>query len=236
MDKYVVEVDHLKKSYGNKLVIDDLSFKVKESEVFGLLGQNGAGKSTTIEIILGLKQQDEGKALIFGKEAKLNRSTIFEDIGVQLQSSNYQDGINVEELLQQYSAFYQKTGDYHELVEKFELEPLLKQKVNTLSMGQKQKLSVALALINNPKIVFLDELTTGLDVVARKEVWHILKDLKQKGLSIFLTTHYMEEAQALCDHIMIIKKGKCVIEGSVDKVIAKCNAANLEEAYLKCME
>ena len=232
MEENCIVVENLSKSFNQKKVIDNLSFIVKKGEVFGLLGHNGAGKSTTIDLILGLKQPDSGNTSIFGLNAVRNKKTVFEDVGVQLQHTQYQVNITVEEICIEYSSLYNQPADYIRLLEQFSLCNLKKNFVSTLSGGEKQKLSVVLALIGNPKIVFLDELTTGLDVEARHEVWNTLKELKQQGLTIFLTTHYMEEAESLCDKICILKNGVKIVEGSVDEVISKSNKKNLEEAYL----
>lgn len=227
-----IEVQELTKMFKGRTVVDKLSFAVNSGEVFGLLGHNGAGKSTTIEMILGLKKADSGKTVVFGKDVRKNRKEVFEKIGVQLQTSNYQNNIKVGEICTEMAALYSNPADYHMLLKKFHLEQLEKSMVNKLSGGERQKLSVVLALIPNPEIVFLDELTTGLDVAARREVWRILKMLKDEGTTIFLTTHYMEEAESLCDRICLLKEGHKVIEGTVTEVIRKSPYNTLEEAYL----
>lgn len=184
MSTECIEVRELTKSFHGRTVVDGLSFSVKSGHVFGLLGHNGAGKSTTIEMILGLKKPDRGKATIFGQEAPANRKALFEKVGVQLQASNYPAAIRVEEVCRQHAALYRQAKDYRELLKIFGLETLEKSQVAKLSGGEKQKLSVVLALIGDPQIVFLDELTTGLDVAACREVWRTLKGLKESGLTI----------------------------------------------------
>ena len=232
MNEPSVSVKNLTKSFSGRRVVDDLFFDVQKGEVFALLGHNGAGKSTTIELILGLKAPDGGSTKILGMDAVQNRKQVFERVGVQLQNTQYQPNITVEEACTEYASLYAAPADYPQLLERFGLASLKKSFVSRLSGGERQKLSVVLALIGKPEIVFLDELTTGLDVVARREVWRTLKQLKEQGLTIFLTTHYMEEAEALCDRVCIIRSGKKVAEGSIEEIIAASGQRNLEEAYL----
>ena len=227
-----VSVRNLTKSFTGRKVVDDLSFDVQKGEVFALLGHNGAGKSTTIDLILGLKTPDGGSAKLLGMDAAKNRKQVFERVGVQLQHTQYQPNITVEEACIEYASLYDAPADYPALLEQFGLGTLRKSFVSKLSGGERQKLSVVLALIGIPELVFLDELTTGLDVVARREVWRTLKQLKERGLTIFLTTHYMEEAEALCDRVCIIKSGKKVAEGTIDEIITASGQRNLEDAYL----
>lgn len=231
-----ITVDGLTKSYAGRTVVDHLSFTVQKGEVFRLLGHNGAGKSTTIELLLGLKKQEQGKATILGMEPATNRKKLFERVGIQFQSSNYQCNIRVDEACQERALLYAHSADYRELLKQFGIEHLEKSPVNKLSGGEKQKLSVVLALVGKPEIVFLDELTTGLDVAARHEVWRTLKGLKEKGLTIFLTTHYMEEAENLCDHLCLMKNGRKVAEGTVQEIVEKSPYDNLENAYLWYMD
>ena len=232
MNETSVRVRNLTKSFGSRRVVDDLSFDVRRGEVFALLGHNGAGKSTTIDLILGLKSPDGGSARILGMDAAKQRKQLFERVGVQLQNTRYQPSITVEEACIEYASLYADPADYPQLLHQFGLDGLRKSFVSKLSGGERQKLSVVLALIGRPELVFLDELTTGLDVVARREVWRTLKQLKAQGLTIFLTTHYMEEAEALCDRVCIIRAGRKVAEGTVDEVVAASGQRNLEEAYL----
>ena len=227
-----IEVKDLTKSFNGRTVVDVITFRVEKGEVFGLLGHNGAGKSTTIDLLLGLKKPDYGTGTIFGLDPAANRKAVFKRVGVQLQSANYQNNIRVDELCQEMSALYEQPEDYHRLLQFFSLEKFEKSQVNKLSGGERQRLSVALALINKPEIVFLDELTTGLDTAARREVWRHLKELKKNGTTIFLTTHYMEEAESLCDRIFLIKDGKKVTEGTVKNVIESSPYESLEDAYL----
>ena len=232
MNKPAVSVKNLTKSFSGRTVVDELSFEVQTGEVFALLGHNGAGKSTTIDLILGLKAPDGGSARLLGLDAAKHRKQVFERVGVQLQHTQYQPSITVEEACIEYASLYAAPADYPALLEQFGLGALKRSFVSKLSDGERQKLSVVLALIGSPELVFLDELTTGLDVVARREVWRTLKQLKERGLTIFLTTHYMEEAEALCDRVCIIKSGKKVAEGTIREVVAASGQKNLEDAYL----
>ena len=232
MNEPAVSVRNLTKSFSGRRVVDDLSFDVQKGEVFAMLGHNGTGKSTTIDLILGLKAPERGSAKILGMDAAKNRKQVFERVGVQLQNTRYQLNITVEEACIEYASLYADPANYPKLLERFGLGTLRKSFVSKLSGGERQKLSVVLALIGSPEIVFLDELTTGLDVAARREVWRTLKQLKDRGLTIFLTTHYMEEAEALCDRVCIIKSGKKVTEGTIDEVITASGQKNLEDAYL----
>lgn len=228
----ILEVSKLTKNYGSFTAVDSLNIKVTKGEFFGLLGPNGAGKSTTIECILGTKKFDSGEVTLLGIDPAKNRKKVFERVGVQLQASNYQDKIKVNEICQIKQSLYEKPKDYENLLKDFKLYNYKNSYVADLSGGQKQKLSVLLALIPNPKMIFLDELTTGLDPKARREIWIYLKKLKDMGVSIFLTSHYMDEVEYLCDRITILKNGKAVVSGAVNNVIQSSGKANLEEAYL----
>ena len=232
MEKICIDIRAVSKTLGKKKVIDDITFSVKQGEIFGLLGHNGAGKSTTMECILGLKKPEEGHVSILGEEPRKKRRTLFEQVGVQLQSSSYQANIKVEEICQEITALYKNPVDYHKLLEQFGLMNFKKHFVEKLSGGEKQKLSLILALIPKPKVLFLDELTTGLDVSSRREVWSILKELKQKGMTILMSSHYMDEVEVLCDRIGILKSGKLIVSGTVNEVISKTPYEKLEDAYL----
>ena len=227
-----IKVEHLKKSYGNTCVVNDISLSVNEGEVFGLLGANGAGKSTTIECILGTRQADSGTVQILGMCPTKERKRLFENVGVQFQESNYQEKILVSELCEETQCLYKEVTDYKILLKQFGLSDKLKSPVSELSGGQKQKLFIVLALIPNPKVVFLDELTTGLDTKARRDVWKCLSELKKKGLTIFLTSHFMDEVENLCDRIMILKKGNTVFSGTIEEAIASSPYKEFEEVYL----
>lgn len=227
-----IKVEHLSKSYGNLKVIDNLNLSVKSSTVYGLLGANGAGKSTTIECVLGIKKADTGTVSILEHDPKKDRTHLFQKVGVQFQESSYQAEIKVGELCEETACLYKNPADWQKLCREFGIGDKLKSEVKNLSGGQRQKLFIVLALIPNPELVFLDELTTGLDTKARREVWKMLSKLKDEGLTIFLTSHFMDEVEVLCDEICILKKGKAVFYGTVDQAKEQSGCTNFEEAYL----
>lgn len=228
----LIQANDLTKRFGTRLVVDHISLSVGEGEVFGLLGHNGAGKSTTIDLLLGLKSPDSGTSTIFSLDPRKHRKDVFSQVGVQLQSTSYQNNITVRECCEEMAALYREPADYEELLSQFGLFEFQNKKVETLSGGERQRLSVALALLPDPKVIFLDELTTGLDTVARREVWRTLLQLKKKGVSMFLTSHYMDEVEVLCDRILILDHGKEVVMDTVDNIIDKSPYKRLEEAYL----
>ena len=228
----IISVKQLSKSYGGLTAVQGLDLSVTQGTVFGLLGANGAGKSTTIECMLGTRKFDAGTVSILGMNPLLQRKQLFENVGVQLQEANYQDKVTVAELCEVTQSLYRNAADYGELLKQFGIFDKAKSMVKELSGGQRQKLFIVLALIPQPKVVFLDELTTGLDAKSRREVWKILSDLKEKGLTIFLTSHFMDEVEALCDWVCILKKGKSVFYGTVEEAIAGSPYDKFEDAYL----
>ncbi|MGB4659734.1 MAG: ABC transporter ATP-binding protein [Mobilitalea sp.] len=228
----VIKVEHLSKAYKGCLAVDDLSITVKRGKIFGLLGANGAGKTTTIECILGTKKADTGMVSVLGLDPKRNRKELFGQVGVQFQEANYQENIRVGELCEVTASLYRNPSDYKKLLSKFGIADKNKTLVKELSGGQKQRLFIILALIPNPKVVFLDELTTGLDARARRDVWQILSELKKEGLSILLSSHFMDEVEVLCDTICILKKGKTVFYGTVAEAMNKSPFEKFEDTYL----
>lgn len=231
--KNVVEVENLTKAYHNKTVLNHLTLSVKKGTVFGLLGANGAGKSTTIECILGTKRAEHGSVSVLGYDPRKNRRHLFQEVGVQFQEGDYQPEIKVFELCEETACLYQNPADWNRLCRQFGIEDKLKNTVKSLSGGERQRLFIILALIPNPKLVFLDELTTGLDAKARREVWKILEKLKMQGLTIFLTSHFMDEVEKLCDEICILKKGETVFYGTVEQARMQTGCDKFEDAYLK---
>ncbi len=235
----VIKVENLVKRYKNITAVNNVSFSVEEGEIFGLLGPNGAGKTTTIECIEGLRKPDSGNVEVLGLNPLKDRKRLYNMIGVQLQETSYQDKIKVWEICQLFSTLYSKTLSYELLLKDFGLYEKKDSYISKLSGGQKQAVSIVLALIPDPKIVFLDEITTGLDPQARRNVWEMIKKLKKKGKTVFMTTHYMEEAENLCDRICFIKSGKIRALGTVSelikasnlqlKVVFKANDLNVDE-------
>ena len=228
----VLQVQNLSKSYGSVAAVSGLSLSVARGEVFGLLGPNGAGKSTSIECMLGVKKASAGTVEILGINLSEGRKTLFERVGVQFQETGYQDKIRVEEVCRMTAALYRKPADWQRLLAVFDIQGLEKQEVSQLSGGERQRLSVLLALIPNPELVFLDELTTGLDTRARREVWQYLKELKKGGLTIVLTSHFMDEVEVLCDRALILKKGEPQICGTIEEITEGSPCSCFEEAYL----
>ena len=217
----ILEVSDLTKRYGSLVAVDRISFSVKEREIFGILGPNGAGKTTTVEMIEGLRKPDGGSINLLGKNALLERQSIKELIGVQLQSTTLHDRLKVGEAISLFGGYYRKSLDSVELLSRFSLKEKENTYVDKLSGGQKQRLALALALVNDPQILFLDEPTTGLDPQARRNLWEIISELRENGKTIILTTHYMEEAQELCDRVAIMDHGKIIALDSPDALIAK---------------
>lgn len=227
-----ITVKNLTKTYGEHVAVDNLSFTVLKGSVFGLLGANGAGKSTSLECILGTKKMDCGEVFILGKNPVKDRTDVFEKTGVQFQEAKYQELIKVSELCENTACVYKNPNDYKELLSDFGIADKANSFVKDLSGGERQRLFIVLALLPNPEVVFLDELTTGLDARSRRDVWKILESLKKRGLSILLTSHFMDEVEALCDQILILKKGKTVFSGTVAQAKQESGKEKFEDAYL----
>ncbi|HEY0474426.1 MAG TPA: ABC transporter ATP-binding protein [Kribbella sp.] len=206
----LVVVDSLRKTYGATVAVDDVSLTVRPGEIFGILGPNGAGKTTTVESIAGLRTPDGGTVRVLGLDPRRSRTEITSLIGVQLQASELPERIKAREALELYASFYPSPADPTELLERLGLAKVQNTAFAKLSGGQKQRLSIALALIGKPKLAILDELTTGLDPQARRDTWELVKQIRDSGVTIILVTHFMEEAEYLCDRIAIIDAGKVV--------------------------
>jgi ABC-2 type transport system ATP-binding protein len=241
--KPIIQVKNLSKRYNGLQAVDHISFDVYENEIFGILGPNGAGKSTTIEMVEGIREIDSGDIMIDSIDVDKNPDEAKEILGIQLQDSDYFDFLSVKEILELFGEFYNQKVDAKEILNKVELSQKSKSMVKQLSGGQKQRLAVALALVNDPRILFLDEPTTGLDPQARRHLWKFIKELKKEKKTMILTTHYMEEAETLCDRVAIMDEGKILTIDTPDNLInkllkkgfkkkTKVKPANLEDVFL----
>ena len=217
----VIEVENLYKSYGNTKAVNGISFSVSKGEIFGMLGPNGAGKTTTTEILEGLRDADSGSVLVLGMNIKKYPRQVKSSIGVQLQTTSLYPRLTVREVLDLFASFFPRRVSASRVIKLVGLEDCRSKRCSTLSGGQQQRLSVALALVNNPKILFLDEPTSGLDPQSRHNIWNIIEYVRGKGKTVFLTTHYMEEAERLCDRVAIIDNGRIIATDQPATLIAR---------------
>jgi ABC-2 type transport system ATP-binding protein len=218
----VVQVSGLRKTYGSTLAVDDISFEVRSGEIFGLIGPNGAGKTTTMECVEGLRKPDRGTVSVVGLDPRRDAYRLQERVGVQLQQAQLQKRIKVWEAVHLWSSLYgKKAADGEQLVEQLGLIEKRNTWFMDLSGGQKQRLFIILALINDPEVVFLDELTTGLDPQARRAIWELVRGIRKRGKTVFLTTHLMEEAERLCDRIAIIEHGRIIDVGTPEALVQR---------------
>ena len=242
--KAIITVKDLVKSYGDFEAVKGISFEVYEGEIFGLLGPNGAGKSTTLEIIETLRNKTSGTVIVDGVNLEEAPEEIKKMIGVQLQTSGFYPNLNLTELIQLFVGLYQSEVDSLELLKKVNLEDKAKAKYKELSGGQKQRFSIATTLINKPKIIFLDEPTTGLDPQARRNLWDLIKEIRNNGTTVIITTHYMDEAEILCDRVAIVDSGKIIAINTpsllIDELVATgfekekvVKKANLEDVFIQ---
>jgi ABC-2 type transport system ATP-binding protein len=228
MPNISISVKNLTKNYGDFKAVKGISFDVYEGEIFGLLGPNGAGKSTTLEIIETLRDKTGGEVIVDGINLDKDPDKIKKVIGVQLQTSGYYPGLNLVELITLFGGLYNEPVKPYELLELVNLKEKSKNKFKELSGGQKQRFSIATTLINQPKIIFLDEPTTGLDPQARRNLWELIKGIRDKGATVIITTHYMDEAEQLCDRVAIMDEGKIIAIDSPDKLIDELVASGFE--------
>jgi ABC-2 type transport system ATP-binding protein len=219
--KAVIKVDHLRKSYKDIKAVNDISFRVYEGEIFGMLGPNGAGKTTTMEIVEGIRKADSGRVMVLGVDVRKHPRQVKANIGVQLQTTSLYPRLSVREVMALFASFYPKSASIDKLIKLVDLEDSRKKRCKNLSGGQQQRLSIALALVNNPKVLFLDEPTSGLDPQSRHNIWNMIEYVRSKGKSVFITTHYMEEAQRLCDRVAIIDYGKIIATDKPDKLVSQ---------------
>jgi ABC-2 type transport system ATP-binding protein len=243
MPNTIISVKNLVKNYGQFEAVKGISFEVYEGEIFGLLGPNGAGKSTTLEIIETLRHKTSGEVIVDGLNLDKDPNEIKKIIGVQLQTSGYYPGLNLIQLIELFCGLYNRDVNPIELLEMVNLKEKEKAKFKELSGGQKQRFSVATTLINQPRIIFLDEPTTGLDPQARRSLWELVKNIRDKGTTVIMTTHYMDEAEYLCNRVAIIDSGKIIAMDSPDKLIdnlvdsgferpKEIKLANLEDVFI----
>ncbi|PZG96772.1 multidrug ABC transporter ATP-binding protein [Streptomyces sp. NTH33] len=223
----IIEVSDLRKSYGGRAAVDGVSFAVEEGEVFGILGPNGAGKTTTVECVEGLRVPDAGRVRVTGLDPVADHERVARVLGAQLQQSELQAKLTVREALQLYASFYPTPADWRPLAERLGLTEKLTTRFAKLSGGQKQRLFIALALIGNPRVVVLDELTTGLDPRARRDTWQLIEDIRAGGVTVLLVTHFMEEAQRLCDRIAVIDQGRVAALDTPDSLIRRSAGATV---------
>ncbi len=239
----IVEVKGLTKRYDDKTVVNDISFNVKKGEIFGILGPNGAGKTTTLEMLETMRPIDEGSARLDGKDVKKDSYEIKKVIGVQPQDPNFEEKTKLTELLDFYASTYGEKVDTHKLLESVQLQEKAGAYPEQLSGGQKQRFSIAAALVHGPKIFFLDEPTTGLDPQARRNLWDLIKDVRDRGITVIMTTHYMDEAELLCDRVAVMDNGKIISLDSPKNLIKELlkkgfkkeqhvEQANLEDVFI----
>jgi len=243
MANAIIQVKDLVKKYGDFEAVKGISFEVMEGEIFGLLGPNGAGKTTTLEILETLREKTSGEVRVDGKNLDKEPQAIKNVIGVQLQAAGYYPNLNLKQIIDLFSGLYNKSVDPMALLDMVNLQDKAKNKFKELSGGQKQRFSIATTLINEPKVIFLDEPTTGLDPQARRNLWELIKQLRERGATVVITTHYMDEAEELCERVAIIDSGQIIALSTPDALIDKLLAsgfkrskavreANLEDVFL----
>jgi len=228
----IIQVENLVKSYGNVQAVRGVSFSVEEGEVFGLLGPNGAGKTSTVEILEGLRDLDGGRVSVCGLDPKRESQALKHEIGAALQSTSLPDKLRVMEALRLFSSFYKRRRNPEELLKRFGLEEKRNAFYSQLSGGQKQRLALAMALVNDPKVLFFDEPTAGLDPQVRREIYDIIEELKREKKTIVMTTHYIEEAERLCDRVAIVDHGKVVALGTPRELKSRAGSATRIEVRL----
>jgi ABC-2 type transport system ATP-binding protein len=230
--KDIVKVQNLTKSYDKRIVVDRISFSVKQGEVFGILGPNGAGKTTTLEMIETIRPIDEGSAHINGIDVSKDPQKVKYIIGVQPQSPAFQDKSKLKEVIEMFAAAYGEKADYKVLLADVDLLDRADSYAEKLSGGQRQRLSIAVSLVHNPKVFFMDEPTTGLDPQARRHLWELVKSINSKGVTVIITTHYMEEAEMLCDRVAIMDNGKIVALDSPKALIKQLLARGFKKKHI----
>ena len=228
----IIEVSKLRKTYGKRVAVDEVSFTVDRGEIFGIVGPNGAGKTTTVESIIGLRKPSGGRIRVMGHDPLRSPGPVRELLGVQLQESQLPDRLRVGEALELFASFYKDPADPTALLDLLGLAGQRNQPYKKLSGGQKQRLSIGLALVGNPRIAIFDELTTGLDPNARRATWRLIESVRNRGVTVLLVTHFMEEAERLCDRVAVIDQGRVIAVDTPAGVAAAAGAANLDDAFL----
>jgi ABC-2 type transport system ATP-binding protein len=229
----VIEVENLHKSYGSTVAVDDVSFTVEHGEIFGILGRNGTGKTATVECMVGLRTPDRGRIRVLGRDPRRDRAEVTRQVGVQLQDGQLPERLRVGEAIRLYASFYPAPADPAQLLGQLGLKGKEKVPYAKLSGGQKQRLSIALALVGRPRIAVLDELTTGLDPHARRDTWDLIREVRDQGVTIVLVTHFMPEAERLCDRIAVIDAGRVLTVGSPADLIERTGQSALEDAFVE---
>ena len=217
----VIEMVGLRKAYGGHQAVQDVSFEVEAGEIFGILGPNGAGKTTTVECMVGLRPRDGGTVSVLGADPQQDRDAVRRQVGVQLQTAELPDKLTVAEAMRLYTSFYDAPADWRELIDVLGLGASLRTRFGRLSGGQQQRLSIALALVGNPRIAVLDELTTGLDPAARRDTWDLIETVRDRGVTVVLVTHFMQEAERLCDRLAVIDAGRVVALDTPAGIVAR---------------
>jgi len=228
----VIEVENLHKRYGGTVAVEDVSFAVAQGEIFGILGRNGAGKTTTVECLVGLRTPDRGRIRVLGRDPRRGHAELTRRVGVQLQDSQLPERLRVGEAMRLYQSFYPDPADSRELLAQLGLAGREKTPYGKLSGGQKQRLAIALALIGRPRIAVLDELTTGLDPHARRDTWDLIAGVRASGVTIVLVTHFMPEAERLCDRIALIDAGRVLVTGTPAELVERAGQSTLEDAFV----
>lgn len=222
----IIDVDHLRKTYGRNVAVDDISFTVYRGEIFGIVGPNGAGKTTTVETLIGLRRPDSGRVRVLGLDPQRQRRALTERIGVQLQAAALPPDLKVWEALDLFAAFYRRSVPWEPLLTQWGLADKRQTRFEHLSGGQRQRLFIALALINDPELVVLDELTSGLDPQARRATWELVRAIRARGVTVVLVTHFMDEAEQLCDRVAIIDHGRLVALDTPRQLMRQTQATN----------
>ncbi|MEV4459065.1 ABC transporter ATP-binding protein [Microbispora sp. NPDC049633] len=227
-----IEVTDLRKTYGGTHAVDGATFAVRAGETFGIVGHNGAGKTTTVECLIGLRRADAGTVRVLGEDPARRRRALAQRLGVQLQDSSLPERMKVAEALRMFGSLYRDAADWRGVMDRWSLRPLARKAFGDLSGGQKQRLMLALAMVGDPEVVVLDELTTGLDPIARRETWRLIGDLRTAGTTVVLVSHYFDEVEALCDRVAVFARGRVEASGTPAELIARTGTASLEEAYM----